>query len=261
MSTVTSTLPHAADLHSFLQPREQASASILTRVHAETWTNADIAITTAEGDTVVLSAGAVLQTAYASYDARGRLAGQGFDVHAEAAQLVVSQDTAMTVAGDLSDAELADVHHLLAKLGAMAVDFLAGELDDAVTHVLDLGELDTLANFDASFEYVQHVRVEQHYTAQENLCHTPASTEKPVSSARISPKSIERLLDRTMQVTEAFQVDPEALAEALPQFTNRLMHTLIKAYGADAPKTQLAEQVLTKFADHLHDAVASSERA
>jgi transcriptional regulator with XRE-family HTH domain len=202
MSAVTSALPHAPDLQSFLKPREQPSVNILTRMHAETRTNADIAIATAEGDTVVLSAGAVLQTAYASYDARGRLAGQGFNVHAEAAQLVVSQDTAMTVAGDLSDAELADVHHLLAKLGAMAVDFRAGELDDAVTHVLDLGELDTLANFDASFEYVQHVRVEQHYTAQENLCHTPASTEKPVSSARISPKSIERLLDSMMQVAE-----------------------------------------------------------
>ena len=167
----------------------------------------------------------------------------------------------MTVAGDLSDAELADVHHLLAKLGAMAVVFPAGELDDAVTHALDLGELDTLVHFDASFEYVRHVRVEQHYTAQKNLRHTPASTEQPVSSARINPKSIERLLDKMMQVTEASQVDPEALAEALPQLTDRLMHTLIKQYGADAPKTQLAEQVLTKFADHLNDAVASSESA
>ena len=138
MSTVTSTLPHAADWHSFLPPREQVSASILTRMNAETWTNADIAITTVEGDTVVLSASAVLQTAYASYDARGCLAGQGFNAHAEAAQLVVSQDTAITVAGDLSDTELADVHHLLAKLGAMAADFLAGEFDDAVTHAFDL---------------------------------------------------------------------------------------------------------------------------
>jgi hypothetical protein len=230
-------------------------------MHAETWTNADIAITTAEGDTVVLSASAVLQTAYASYDARGRLAGQGFDVHAEAVQLVVSQDTAITVAGDLSDTELADVHHLLEKLGAMAADFLAGDLDDAVTHALDLGELDTLANFDASFEYVQHVRVEQQYTAQENLRHTPASIEKPVSSARIHSKSIECLLDSMIQVTEASKMNPETLAEALPQFTDRLMHILIKEYGADAPKTQLAEQALTKFAAHVYNMVAASESA
>ena len=179
---------HAPDLHSFLPPREQASASILTRVHAETWTHADIAITTAEGDIVVLSAGAVLQTAYTSYDARGRLVGQGLDVHAEAAQLVTSQDMAITVAGDLSDAELADVYHLLENLGVIVADFLAGDLDEAVTHALDLGALDTLANFDASFSMFRHVRVEQHYTAQGNLRHTPASTEQPVSSARISPK-------------------------------------------------------------------------
>ena len=64
-----------------------------------------------------------------------------------------------------------------------------------------------------------------------------------------------------MQVAEASQVNSETLAAALPQLTDRLMHTLIKAYGADAPKTQLAEQVLTKFADHLNDAVASWKSA
>ena len=62
MPSSTAALLYAPDLQSFWKPREQASASILTRVQAETWTNADIAITTAEGDTVVLSASAVLHT-------------------------------------------------------------------------------------------------------------------------------------------------------------------------------------------------------
>jgi hypothetical protein len=64
-----------------------------------------------------------------------------------------------------------------------------------------------------------------------------------------------------MQAAEASQVNPETLAEALPQFTDRFIHTLIKAYGADTPKTQLAEQALTKFADHVYNTVASSESA
>jgi hypothetical protein len=39
------------------------------------------------------------------------------------------------------------------------------------------------------------------------------------------------------------------------------MHILIKEYGADAPKTQLAEQALTKFAAHVYNMVAASESA
>ncbi|HSF33849.1 MAG TPA: hypothetical protein VLK82_25745, partial [Candidatus Tectomicrobia bacterium] len=64
-----------------------------------------------------------------------------------------------------------------------------------------------------------------------------------------------------MQVTEDSQVHSATLAEALPQFTDRLMHTLINQYGADTPKTQLAEQFLAKFADYLHDTVALLESA
>ncbi len=71
-------------------------------------------------------------------------------------------------------------------------EFLAGDLDEAMTHALDLGALDTLANFDASFAYVQHVRVEQQYTAQETLYNTPTSMEQPVASTQINPDSIEQ---------------------------------------------------------------------
>jgi hypothetical protein len=167
----------------------------------------------------------------------------------------------MTVAGDLSDEERADVHHLLENLGSIAADLLAGDVDAAVTQVLDLGELGTLANFDASFEYVQHVRVEQQYTVQENLEHTPAGTEIPGASAQKSPNSIERFLDSMMQVAEASQIDPETLAAVLPKFADRLMHTLIKQHGADAPKTKLAQHVLTKFANHFNNPLASLESA
>jgi hypothetical protein len=261
MSAVTSALPHAPDLQSFLKPREQPSVNILTRMHAETRTNADIALTTAEGDQVMLSASTVLQAVYASYDVRGRLAGQGLDVHTDAAQVAASQGMAITIEGDLNDKELAEVHHVLENFGAIVADFLAADVDEAVTHALDLGELDTLTNFDASFEYVQYVRVEQQYTAQGNLRNMPVSTEKSVTSMQINPNSIERFLDIMMQVAEAYQVDPETLAEALPQFTDGLMYKLSNQYGADAPKTQFAEHVLTKLSDHVYDTVASSESA
>jgi hypothetical protein len=261
MAAVTTAFPHAPDLRSFLPPRERPSASILIRVHAEARTNADIAITTAEGDQVRLSASTVLQAAYTSYDAQGRLTGQDLAVHATAAQSVTSEETAITVAGDLSDEELADVHSLLENLGSIAADFLAGDVNDAVMRALDLGELDTLTNFDASFEYVQHVRVEQQYTVQEHLENTPASTETPGASAQKGPNSIERFLDSMMQVAEASQIDPETLAAALPKFTDRLMHTLINQYGADAPKTKLAKHVLTKLADHFNNPLASLKSA
>jgi hypothetical protein len=227
-------------------------------VHAETRTKADIAITTAEGDTVMLSASTVFQAAYASYDVRGRLATQGLDIHADAAQAAASQGTAITIAGDLNDEELADVHHLLEDLSALVADFLAADVDDAVTHTLDIGALDTLANFDALFEYVQDVRVEQQYTAQRTV-HYALATEKPVAVTRIGPSSIERFLDRMRQVIEESQVDPETLAAELPKCTDRLIHKLSHQYGADTAKTQLAGHVLTKFANHLNNLVESSK--
>jgi hypothetical protein len=195
-------------------------------MYAETRTHADIALTTAEGDKVMLSASTVLQATYVRYDMHGRLAGQGLDVHADTAQVAASQGMAMTIAGELNDQELADVHHLLEDLGTLVADFLTADADGAMTtHTLDIGKLDTLANFEASFEYVQYVRVEQQCTVQGNLHNTPAGTEKSVASAPITPNSIERFLDRMRQITEESQVDPETLMAELPKFTDRLMRT------------------------------------
>jgi hypothetical protein len=259
MHTVPAAFLHASGLPSFFIPREQTTASAFTRAISETRTQADISLVTAEGDKVTLSANSMLQTAYASYDARGRIAGQQLDVHADAWQLATSHHTAVGVNGDLNDAERADIDHFLETLETMVTDFLAGEDAEAVMRLLDLGELGTLAGFEASFEYVEHVRIEQQYTAQGSLHHTPARAEEPSSPSRMHPKSLEGLLDSMVRAAQESRLAPEMLLEALPKFTDRFMHTLAEQHGAEALQTALAGHLLGRFAHRLE--VLAAEQA
>jgi hypothetical protein len=260
MHTGPSSSPHASGLQSFLQPKGHTATSALTRVNAETRAQADISIMTAEGDKVTLSANSVLQAAYASYDARGRMHGQQREVHADAWQLAATHNTAIRVEGDLNDEELADIQHLLENLGTMVTDFLAGDLDEAVMPGLNLGELGTLVGFDASFEYIQQTRVEQQYTAQGSLRDTPASAKTPAESTLISPKSIARLLDRMLRAVEDSSVEPKTLLAELPKFTDTLRKNMLHQQGVDTPKTKLTELLMSQFEQHL-DAEISAEQA
>lgn len=140
MHTVSAALPHAAGWHGLSMPRQQTTASVCTRAISETRTQADISLMTAEGDKVTLSVSSLLQAAYASYDARGRLAGQQLGFQADAWQLATSHQTAIGVEGALNDAERADINHLLETLGAGAAapqTRLAGHLLWQFAHRLE----------------------------------------------------------------------------------------------------------------------------
>lgn len=57
----------------------------------------------------------------------------------------------VTVQGDLSDAELADINRLLHDLTAIAGDFFGGRTEAALTSALGLGDMGSLAELSATF--------------------------------------------------------------------------------------------------------------
>jgi hypothetical protein len=219
------------------------------QVNADTQTKADVTIMTAEGDKVTLSASTALHAMYTSYDMRGRVSDQRVAAHSNALQLTSSQQTTVTVEGDLSEAELADIQHLLGSLEEMVGDFLAGDLDGVMSQALSTDNLDSLAGFDATFVYTQQVTVEQRYTAQGMVSQVPVTS----SPARITGQSVQHLLDRMLKAVRESQADPEKLAKKLPKFATRLMEKFADEHGLEAPKSKLARHLLPEFLRRFDD--------
>lgn len=124
------------------QPRQQdfslQQAAMATR-------QAEITMTTAEGDRVTLSSSMENLTAM-QYNATGG----GQSTSFIAATLSTSSYT-MTVEGDLNVQELADIKSLIHDLSRIAKDFFKGNLDQAMNKAMAIGDTGTINGFAASF--------------------------------------------------------------------------------------------------------------
>ncbi len=125
--------------------RQQSSS--FRQVACRTQTAA-ISMVTAEGDVVSLSVGqGISQTSAAQFattaDGRQTMSGRATSQAAQA--------MALTVQGDLSDEELADVRNLINDLTAIATDFFNGDLQAATSGALNLGDMGSVSSLSASF--------------------------------------------------------------------------------------------------------------
>ena len=200
-----------------IRHQEGTGMSRLSQVQAETHTSADIAFVTAEGDKVTLSTDAVAQAAYTRYDARGRLQGQGSERHAETLQLAAAKDISLHIAGDLNDAERADMQQALGTLEQLATDFFSGKLDEAPSQALALGNLHTLRSVDATLELSQSLTVSQLIETCGPVGRPPA-LDLNAAALEAQPSAMQRtksLLDAILQAIDATTVvQPEGPSAA-----------------------------------------------
>ena len=111
--------------------------------------NSSITITTDEGDVVTLAAGHE-QSAFLDFERRGNFAGQSMSFTAASLE---SDFFSLSVEGDLNDKELADIYTLMEDLTDIAGNFFSGNLDDAMTGVLRIGDMGSLSSLSATFTH------------------------------------------------------------------------------------------------------------
>jgi hypothetical protein len=179
---------------------------------------------TAEGDKVTLSTDAVLQAAYTRYDAHGRLRGHGRERHAETFQLTSANDISLQIAGDLNDAERADIQQALDTIEQFADDFFHGKGDEAPNQIFNLGNLNTLRSIDATLEFSQSLTVSQQ-TETRAVAAAPPMLEPNAAALEAQPSTTytpKSLLDAILHAIETARVavtqpqSPGGTSSALP---------------------------------------------
>jgi hypothetical protein len=128
------------------------TADKLTRVSADQSTSTELTIVTAEGDRVTLSGTTTAHLGYAGYSHLGASKGGAVAVQGEAATAAVSQQVQLTVQGDLSDQERADIEKLVGLLAQ-------GDVKGALEQAQQGGDLGSLAGFSLSVDQSTRIQV------------------------------------------------------------------------------------------------------
>lgn len=181
----------------------QGEAARLTYLNVSEDKSADINIFTADGDTVSLSSDYHSETTLLTYE---HLAYSNSGYEAEQGNLVdynEERNVSLSVVGQLSDQEMADIKALLSDLGEMLKAFLTGDGEgEGGMHETsaDLSRYNSLSAFNADFEYsasMQYLSLEADQLAvaavgSPKLPDTMAATPAPAlpPAAAVAPTGV-----------------------------------------------------------------------
>jgi len=138
----------------------EQSAAARTRVSAKTEVATALTVVTAEGDKVTLSASALSETEFSDYSLSYRRAGAVVAARAESMRQSRDVNVEVSVEGDLSERELADIGKLMRNLQKASRKIRAGDFDTAQKALLRAQNLDSIAAFDYSAHFLRAVSFE-----------------------------------------------------------------------------------------------------
>jgi hypothetical protein len=113
--------------------------------------SAELSITTDEGDVVTLHAASSTEVSYASLRHKERGADGASHQSLSTREVSLTREISMTVEGDLSEEELADIRKLVARLEPVLRGFKPGK-GEAFALRLDASEFESLAGFQLDIE-------------------------------------------------------------------------------------------------------------
>jgi hypothetical protein len=237
MFTIPSSLLASSGFQDLSTFRDAPQTARARQVDTRTQVSADLTVVTTEGDRVTLAADSALQASYTSYDARGRIRGQSFNIYAEALEATAADHIAVSVEGNLNEQELVDMQHLLSSIAGIATDFFAGAPDQELVQTLDLRDLSTLASFNATLELTHQVRTEQ-------LISTAGSRRRPElpAVATLPTVQITPLLDALTQTVQGVQAATGRFASQRPAGLSQLLAILSAEPNSQADRRALASQ-------------------
>lgn len=216
--------------------------SEVSRTRLSARANAEISLVTAEGDKITLSASSALRATHITYDYLGRIQGQAVAAHAEKLQISTSSEFAVTLQGELDEAELADIGKLLDAIEAAAADVFSGQSGELPASFAAIGELDSIASFQAALSYSREasaVRAGRITSTGEEPAAGAAETAP--SGKPAEPKSAESFIAKLGKA--AGRLEDENNIDKLPRRFTRLFKKLAKNLALDEHERELAERI------------------
>ena len=140
-SSIDTHYPAAALALTPASGRANQSISESYRAQAQ---NADIILTTREGDRITLSSQNTM-----SEQRRSEYSTDGSQRILE--QSMAVSGMSLTVQGDLNDQEVADLTALLDDLNEIAADFFSGNVGEAVSGAMNIGDMGSISKLEATF--------------------------------------------------------------------------------------------------------------
>lgn len=222
--------------------------------------SAEITLETMEGDRVTLSFTSQTEAAFQVYNAQGVMEG---GAQARPVTFTLKSGTEMTIAieGEISDAEKADIEKVMSAVEEMAKEFFAGDVDEALAELLEMGGVGTLAGLQVSLESSSTVTISSQGGALED---NPAGTTAVVQPPTVPPAGTDVQPIAALQPPAAPGVDAPALPAAPADQSGRItvdttnglvgsMASTVKEAGMDLPS---AEKRLLKLMERLFDRIA-----
>lgn len=133
------------------------SSASRTRISAKAEFNTDLTITTAEGDKVTLSASLSSETEFNDYALGYRKAGFGLAERGSSLRQSRDLSVAVSIGGDLSHKELADIRKLMHNLQKASRKLENGNFGAAAMVLDRVRDLDSMASFDFSAQASREV--------------------------------------------------------------------------------------------------------
>jgi hypothetical protein len=150
-----------------------------------------LSVTTAEGDTIILSADLESHVRAVNYKARAEGDGKTVDVDATYAEYSLKHEFGVTIEGDLNEEEVKDLTKLFRNVANIFKKYLSGQDDEALVKTVKLaeqfGDLSSISGLDLSVEVERSVTVLAAQLASEVTGQSPLPTgQQPQASATTS---------------------------------------------------------------------------
>lgn len=260
MTTIQPNISQMLDQSRFDLEGKDARTSSAERFQASESQSADLEIVTAEGDRVTLSYGAEESLGFSSYENLARKGGGFARSAGQSLSFERGQALSLSVTGDLSESELADIGSLLAEIDGVMGKMLDGDMEGALSSALEVGGFDSIAGFEADLHVERQVYAERSYMV-ETAGAAGAENAGPSRGHGVPAGGdlMDQLMTEMMASIENAQVEPQNLLKPVDGYFSALMEDFAGEAPAEEPKVRLTEMLHTQLMDRLRGMIEPAE--
>lgn len=216
-----------------------------------------LSVTTAEGDTITLSADLESNFRAVNYKSHTEGDGKALDAQAKYAEYSLKQEFGVTVDGDLNEQEVKDLEKLFRKVANIFKQYVNGHDDEALAKTAKLaerfGNLSSLSSLDLSVDVERSVTVFAAQVASE-VTGPPARpadqqpqipvTTSDTATPGVAPSAVAAIPQSSTGTTAPTQPSPDTVVPTSETATR----LVAPAQNASHPKS-LVQQVLDALED------------
>jgi hypothetical protein len=213
--------------------------------------HADITVVTAEGDRITLSSNSQHSVDFATYDGLVRTNGAATRLQWRELSLSSGNELSLTVEGDLSAEELKDLEKALKSIEKMVRDFIAGDMNHAMTTGLNPEDRGSLSSLEASLSFERVVFLEKSFTGNTAPSIPDFGMDKVLANGPITRERIDEVKGQMANVLTNTAIKASKIYSPLEQFLTHLFKKLSKEKAFNSRGLALMEAIKSDLLDEV----------